>query len=176
MAKGVKPTGLSNGVWNLNVLPHWEPMATVIDQLAFAHTNWKPAFQIIADKIGLEANRSIGSHTGPDGYGWRQLTEKYVNSGEKQGSRAMLVLSGKLKAAASPRLAVEKLTEKQMTYRVKSRYATAHQFGAHPTSAGHPGTRVRNYVIWGDDFKKMVFGVMQEYGDKRRKNILKGLK
>tara|TARA_Y100000310_G_scaffold321338_1_gene378828 strand:+ start:210 stop:695 length:486 start_codon:yes stop_codon:yes gene_type:complete len=152
----------------------WGPLLSALDEIAFAQTQWKPAFQRIADTISQKAGRAISSHTGPDGYGpWRPLTEPYRMGRQKQGSRAMLVLSGKFRKATQANAAVKHIDGKSLRYVVKSDFATTHQFGAHPTRAGFPGARVRNYLIWGDDLKKLFKDTLNEYGEERRTAILK---
>tara|TARA_Y100000310_G_scaffold328166_1_gene395817 strand:- start:3029 stop:3523 length:495 start_codon:yes stop_codon:yes gene_type:complete len=164
-------------VWNLSVETEWEALLSAVDEIAFQQTQWKPAFQRIADEIGKRANQAIGTATGPDGYGpWRPHTKRYANSAQKGGSRAMLVLSGKFRSLTQPSAAVKHLDGTSMKYVVKSDFATTHQFGAHPTAAGFPGARVRNYMIWGDDLKKLFKDELNRYGEERRAAILKKAK
>jgi len=164
----------ANGVWNLSMSTDWDPLLQTLDELAFAQTQWKPAFQRLADRISQHASKAIGTHTGPDGYGpWRPLTEEYRTGRQKQGSRAMLVLSGKFRRLTQANSAVKHIDGKSMRYVVKSDFATTHQFGSHPTRAGFPGARVRNYMVWGDDLKKLFKDTLNEYGEERRAAILK---
>jgi len=146
-----------------------------MEDTAFASSEWKPALRTIADKIATESRRAMASGKGPDNYNWRPLNEDYA---QRKGSRSMMVLSGKLRSqAGNADNAITLLTNRKLKYEVKAKYATTHQFGSSPNKGtGFPGARVRNYLIWGDELKKLVFDTLNDYGAHRRRQIMKRLR
>ena len=171
----------AHGVWRLSMETAWGPALDATDDFAFAQTRWKPALLRLADELDSGAKKAFQTGVGPDGYKWAKLKTYYSDVKTRNGfSRAMLVRDGKLRAAAQKKNALKKITNTRMIYEIDSIYATTHQFGSARNLSkgkhgGFRGARVRNFMIWGDDFKDLFASTLNDYARERRDAIFKGL-
>ena len=177
----------ANGVWRMSIdlagtadQPGWGPQLRALGDLSFSMREWKPAFEILADKMAQASAKAFSTGTGPDGYKWKPLGMDYA---ERKSTRAMLYGTGRLQSiATNPSKAVETLTNTRMVYEIDLPYATTHQFGSSPKpQTGFGGARVRNYLVYGyrGDAKasliKLFYKTLNEYGASRRDRILRRL-
>ena len=157
-----------NGRWNISFASEWGPVLKSLGDTATLANEWKPALSILADKIAASAGKSFNSSKGPDGYKWRPLTEEHKRT---KGSRADMVMSGKLQRAATNRnVAVKELSNNRLKYHVRVPYAAAHQFGSSRT-AFFVGARVRNYMPWGDELLDLTRKTLNEYAEQQLRKI-----
>ncbi|MAB56165.1 MAG: hypothetical protein CL524_01310 [Aequorivita sp.] len=157
-----------NGRWNISFVSEWGPVLKSLGDTAQLANEWKPALSILADKIAAQAGKAISTGTGPDGYKWRPISKEHQRT---KGTRAALVMSGKLKSAATNRnTAVKELSNNRLKYHVNIPYSRAHQFGSAPTS-DFPGARVRNYLVWGNDLLDLTRLTLNEYAEQQLRKI-----
>ena len=88
----------ANGHWNLTMQTAWGSALTAVEDIAFLQSQWKPAFQIIADRLAEKTDRAFSSGITPDGKSFRPIGKEYARY---KNGRAYLYLSGKLRSSAS---------------------------------------------------------------------------
>ena len=164
----------SSAHWNVTMLSEWGTALTAVEDVAFLQSQWRPAFELIADKLAEKTAKSFSSGSTPDGKSWRPIGDDYASA---KGSRAHLYLSGKLRSAAGKSGALKKITNTSLVWHIKSPYATTHQFGSRRNLSkgkhgGFHGARARAYLIWGDDLKELFKNTINDYGRSRREAIM----
>jgi phage gpG-like protein len=117
------PSPRSNGVWSFAITATHLPMVNALRKIGEHMQTTREPLERYAEFLAFEARKAFATESSNTGEPWTPRIGK--------GSRALLVLTGKIKGVVtSPKKGTIKLTDRKLIFGIrKHRYAIAQNFG-----------------------------------------------
>ena len=123
LPKNTGPSARNNGVWAFSINATHLPLVKALHNMGDALASAKVPLERYADFLAFKAREAFATESSNSGEPWPPR--------RGEGSRALLVLSGKIKGVVtSPTKGTIKITDKQLIFGIRGhRYAVAQNFG-----------------------------------------------
>lgn len=138
--------------WRIEVDPDPSVIEKAYGNLARKLVDWRPALQRLIPVIASGTRAVFNTKGGALGEPWFPLTPAYARRKAKRGGRAMLFVSGALRAELTSRAGVLGLNKKRLTFGTDLPYARSIHFGQR-----------RRLLGWTGDMQARASQIMSEH-------------